>query len=243
MECENHITIIDSIQPNPKSFSQGNLICNFRAPSLKEYSEWQKYKAYIKNQGLDICRVTIGLTNAFMAGIEGAEQVNGKEQNVSITMNNQFLYQVQKPRREPYSLNCVKSEFRRTFSSILFEAYVLDKAKEINREFSYRDFLELDQGAFHRIVRRLKRKGKLMANPQRTVPRFYILAERLADYPSVSETNTVKQLFTNRGSAEVVLGIVRECISEEEFMALQWKRLREESTVKVMEPIRVQELV
>ena len=92
----NHVTIINSIQPNPKSFSQ-NLICNFRAPSLKEYSEWQKYKAYIKNQGLDICRVTIGLTNAFMAGIEGAEQVNGKEQNVHITMNNQFLYQVQKP--------------------------------------------------------------------------------------------------------------------------------------------------
>jgi len=156
-----------------------NLICNFRAPSLKEFNEWQKYKAYIKDQGLDICRVTIGLTNAFMAGIEGAQQVRGKEQNVSIVMSNQFLYQVQNPHREPYSLNCVKSEFRRTFSSVLFEAYVLDKAREINREFSFRDFLELDRGAFHRIVRRLKRKGKVMANPLRTIPRFYFLTERL----------------------------------------------------------------
>lgn len=104
-----------------------SLLCNFREPSMKEYAEWQKYKAYIKDQGLDICRVTIGLTNAFMAGVEGAEQVQGSEQNVHITMNNQFLYQVSKPRREPYSLDCVKSEFRRTISSSMAEAYVLEK--------------------------------------------------------------------------------------------------------------------
>ena len=44
------------------------LICNFKAPSLKEYNEWQEFKRYVKSQGLDICRVTIGLTSAFMVG-------------------------------------------------------------------------------------------------------------------------------------------------------------------------------
>ena len=158
---------------------QKNLICNFRAPSEKEYGEWQEYKEYVKGQGLDVCRVTIGLTNGFMAGVKGATEVYGKQQIVNIQQNNQFLYQVKQPHREPYSLNCVKPEFRRTFSSILFEAYVLNKAREIDREFSFRDFLELKHDAFRRIVIRLKRKGKIMANPQRTIPRFYILAERI----------------------------------------------------------------
>jgi hypothetical protein len=158
-----------------------NLICNFRAPSEKEFLEWQEYKEYVKNQGLDICRVTIGLTNAFMAGIKGAINLQGKEQVVNIQMNNQFLYQVKHPHRQPYSLNCVKPEFRRTFSSVLFEAYVLNKAREINREFSFRDFLELKHDAFRRIVIRLKRKGKIIANPERTIPRFYYLTERLKE--------------------------------------------------------------
>jgi hypothetical protein len=158
------------------------LICNFKAPSLKEYNEWQEFKRYVKSQGLDICRVTIGLNSAFIAGVKGSAAVRGQGQTVNIQMNNQFLYQVQKPRREPYSLDCVKSQFRRTFRSVLFEAYVLHKAREMRREFSFRDFLELEQLAFHRIVRRLKRKGKIMANPQRTKPRFYFLTENLADY-------------------------------------------------------------
>ena len=28
------------------------LICNFKAPSLKEYNEWQEFKRYVKSQGL-----------------------------------------------------------------------------------------------------------------------------------------------------------------------------------------------
>ena len=158
------------------------LICNFKAPSLKEYQEWQEYKRYVKRQGLDICRVTISLTVAFMAGVKGSAAVQAQGHTVNIQMNNQFLYQVQKPRRKPYSLDCVKSQFRRTVSSILFEAYVLHKARQIRQEFSFRDFLELEQADFHRIVRRLRRKGKIMANPQRTKPRFYFLTENLADY-------------------------------------------------------------
>jgi len=121
----------------------------------------------------------MGLANAFMAGAKGSASVQGQVQTVNIQMNNQFLYQVPKPRREPYTLDCVKSEFRKTISSVLFEAYVLNKARELTREFSYRDFLELKHDAFRRTVLRLRRKGKIVANPQRTVPRFYFLVERM----------------------------------------------------------------
>jgi len=136
------------------------------------------------------------------SGSKEAVQLRANEQVVNILQNNQFLYQVSKPRREPYSLNCVRPEFRNTFRSILFEAYVLSRARELKTEFSFRDFLELKPDAFHRIVRRLKRKGKVIANPERTIPRYYLLTERLPDYLSVSESNIVRQLYDNRKGRE-----------------------------------------
>jgi hypothetical protein len=117
-----------------------------------------------------------------MKGTEGAAQVRNGKQVVNIQQNNVFQYQVSKPRREPYDLSCVKAEYQKTISSVLFEAYILNKARELTREFSYRDFLELKHDAFRRIILRLKRKGKIMANPQRTVPRFYFLAEQVSEY-------------------------------------------------------------
>jgi hypothetical protein len=104
---------------------------------------------------------------------------NGK-QVVNIQQNNVFQYQVSKPRREPYDLSCVKKEYRKTISSVLFEAYVLNKARDLTREFSYMDFLQIKNNAFRRIILRLRRKGKIVANPERTLPRFYFLAERLS---------------------------------------------------------------
>jgi len=159
-----------------------NFICNFRAPNLSEFERWKQFVQWAKDNGMDVCHLTLSLTDSFMQGIEGAAQVRTGQQVVNIKQNNVFQYQVQKPRREPYDLSCVKSEYRRTFSSVLFEAYVLEKARQIDREFSYRDFLELKHDAFRRIVLRLRRKGKVVANPQRTCPRFYILSERLSDY-------------------------------------------------------------
>ncbi len=159
-----------------------NLICNFRAPNLKEFLRWKTYVQWAKDNGLDVCHLTLSLADSFMKGIEGAAQVRSGGQVVNIQQNNVFQYQVQKPRREPYSLDYVKSEFRRTFSSILFDAYLVHKARRIRREFSYRDFLELEQPAFHRIVRRLRRKGEIRANPLRTNPRFYYLAEKTSEY-------------------------------------------------------------
>lgn len=144
-----------------------------------------EHKAFVKEvreDGLDACRVLLGFERAYRKArrsVKGVVQLESPQQVINLRQNNVFQYQVQKPKREPYSLDCVKSEFRRTFSSILFEAYVLNKAREINREFSFRDFLELKHDAFRRIVLRLKRKGRVIAHPERTIPRFYILAERL----------------------------------------------------------------
>jgi hypothetical protein len=156
-----------------------NLICNFRAPDLQQFHRWKAYVRWAKDNGMDVCHLTLSLTDSFMKGIEGAAQVRNGRQIVNIQQNNVFQYQVSKPRREPFSLDCVRTEFRRTFGSVLFEAYVLNKARDLTREFSYRDFLELKHDAFRRIILRLRRKGKIVANPQRTVPRFYFLAERI----------------------------------------------------------------
>jgi hypothetical protein len=159
-----------------------NLICNFRAPNLQEFLRWKAYVQWAKDNGMDVCHLTLSLTDSFMKGIEGAAQVCNGKQVVNIQQNNVFQYQVSKPRREPYDLSCVRKEFQKTISTVLFEAYVLNKARDLTREFSYRDFLEIKHDAFRRIVLRLRRKDKIVANPQRTVPRFYFLAERVNEY-------------------------------------------------------------
>lgn len=155
------------------------LICNFRAPNFLEFQRWKKYVQWAQEMGLDVCHLTLSLTDSFMKGVEGSAEIHTAQQTIKIQQSNVFQYQVSKPRREPYSMDCVKPEFRRTFSSILFEAYVMEKAREISREFCFRDFLELKHDAFRRIIIRLKRKGKIMPYPVRTVPRFYILSERI----------------------------------------------------------------
>jgi hypothetical protein len=160
--------------------SKKNYLCNFRAPDKKHFDNWQNFKEFVKGEGLDICRVVDGLTSAFMSG--ATAKIVTPDKIININMANQFLYQVVKPRRVPYSLDCVKPEFRRTFSSILFEAYVLQKARMILNEFCFRDFLELKHDSFRRIIVRLKRKGKIIPHPIRTNPRFYILAERIKNY-------------------------------------------------------------
>ena len=169
------------VQAVPKAPSK-NLICNFRAPNLEEFQRWKAYVQWAKDNGQDVCHLTLSLTDSFMKGIEAAAQVRNGRQIVNIQQNNVFQYQVSKPRREPYDLSCVRKEFQKTISSVLFEAYVLNKARELTREFSYRDFLELKHYAFRRIVLRLRRKGKIVANPQRTVSQFYFLAERISEY-------------------------------------------------------------
>jgi hypothetical protein len=164
-----------------------NLICNFRAPNLAEFQRWKVYVQWAKDNGMDVCHLTLSLTDSFMKGIEGAAEVRNGKQVVNIQQNNVFQYQVSKPRREPYDLSCVK-EYQKTINSVLFEAYVLNKAIDLTREFSYRDFLEIKHDAFRRIILRLRLEGKIVANPQRTLPRFYFLAERVSEYSADGRT-------------------------------------------------------
>ena len=149
---------------------------------MQQYQRWKAYVQWAKDNGTDVCHLTLSLTDAFMKGNEGAAEVRTGKQVINIQQNNVFQYQVSKPRRESYDLSCVKKEYQKTISSVLFEAYVLNKARDLTREFSYRDFLEIKHDAFRRIILRLRRKGKIVANPQRTLPRFYFLAERVSEY-------------------------------------------------------------
>lgn len=174
------------------NYQPKNLICNFRAPDVEHYELWQHFKEWCKDNGLDICRVTLDNVAAFMKSVEGFSGLKGvsnpkqlttaKGQVIIIQQQNSFVYSVEKPRREPIFMNWAKPKFARTISSIAAEAYVMEKARHLNRSFSYRDFLELEHNSFRKIVLRLKKKGKIIALPQRTNPRYYVLAERLKNY-------------------------------------------------------------
>lgn len=159
------------------------MICNFRAPNKEEFLRWKVYVQWAKDNGMDVCHLTLSLVDAFLSGVESPE-IRLPRQTITIQMQNQFLYQVRHPHREPHSLECVKPEFRRTFSGILFEAYVTEKARKLGGEFCFRDFLELRYGAFRRIVLRLRRKGKIVQVPLRTNPQFYVLTEQLQKDPN-----------------------------------------------------------
>ena len=173
-----------------------NLICNFRAPDLEKYMRWKQYVQWAKDNGLDVCHLTLALVESFLNGVGEASEIRTGKQTITIYQQNVFQYQVKKPRREPYDLSCVKPEFRRTFSSLLFEAYVLQKASELNRPFCFRDFLELKHDAFRRIILRLKRKGKIIPFPQRTCPRFYILTSKLnGEQEQHSKTNVYREFW------------------------------------------------
>lgn len=104
---------VSDIQPK-------NLICNFRAPNLQEYQRWKAYVQWAKDNGMDVCHLTLSLTDSSMRGIEGAAQVRNGKQGVNIQQNNVFQYQVSKPRREPYALSYVKREYQKTISSVPF---------------------------------------------------------------------------------------------------------------------------
>lgn len=180
------------------------LICSFRAPSRADFDKHKAFTKQVKQDGLDVCRVLIAFEDAYLAskkGSPGTMKFETPQAVTNIQMNNTFQYQVLKPRREPYSLDCVKPEFRKTFSSILFESYVLEKASRIKMEFSFRDFLELEHASFRRIVMRLRKKGLVVANPLRTNPRFFMLTSEL----DKSENTTVKQMFTSGSSDEPTL--------------------------------------
>jgi len=167
----------------PQRALRQNYICNFRAPNEEKFAIWQQWKEYCKDNGRDVCQMTLSLIESamsnksfIMTGVADPKQV------VHIHNENTFTYAVKKPRRVPYDLSIVKREHRKTFSSIIYESYVKMRCHELRREVSFRDFLELDKDGFHRIMRRLIKKNEMIRNPIRTVPQFYFLPELIDIY-------------------------------------------------------------
>jgi len=162
-------------------------ICNFKVSSPEEAAVWERYVQTVKDLGLDVCHTTISLVKGFLAGLEGskaAQEIHTDRHVIQIQMTNHFNYVVQKPRRQPLELSCVREQFRSTVRSAFAEAYILEKARSLKRPFCFRDFLELKYDSFRRIVSRLLRKGKIMRFPAKTCPQFYVLSEWIQDNPA-----------------------------------------------------------
>jgi hypothetical protein len=177
-------------------------IWSIRAPSPEKREVLDQFSKAVKEDGLDVCRVTIGFAEAYLAArneSKKATQLKATGQVINIQQNNVFQYQVQKPRREPYSLTCVKAEFVRTISGVVFDGYVENKARRLGGEFTCKDFLELKYDSFRRIVIRLKRKGIIIAHPLRSIPQVYILTEKLSQEQKQIAAKRVQHSKTNVG--------------------------------------------
>lgn len=179
-----------------------NLICNFRAPDQEHYQIWSDFKEAVRSRGLDICFVTLALCQAWLKGIEGSRepsQIATPSQVINLQQQNTFVYSVQKPRRQPPKLICPRKAYSRTVTSMAFQAYVTEKARDLQRSFSFRDYLELGHDFFRKCILKLKRRDKIIPLLPRTNPRYYILPEWRNKYPTMLGNNGVKPGFT-RGS-------------------------------------------
>lgn len=155
----------------------------------------------MQTRGLDICYVTLSLCQAWLIGLKEATatcQIVTPQQVINLQQQNTFVYSVQKPRREPPELICARNKYTSTISSLAFQAYVMEKARELHRSFSFRDFPELGHDFFRKCVLRLKNRRKVLPLQPRTNPRYYILTEWKSEYPCVNENNGVKPKFTSR---------------------------------------------
>lgn len=176
-----------------------NYICNFRAPDLEHYQVWLDFKEAARSLGLDICYLILTLCQAWLKANEGtkeATKVSTATQVINVQMQNTFVYNVQKPRRESPELICSRKEYSRTLRSLVFQAYVMEKARDLQQSFSFRDYPELGHSLFRKCILRLKKRGKILPLQPRTNPRFYILREWVPDYPTMKANNRVKPRFT-----------------------------------------------
>jgi hypothetical protein len=168
-------------------------VFNIKISTWEDWLEVQKFKTDVWDKGLDLCHVTLSLIKAYN---NGSSQVNSGASVQNIQMNNTFLYAPGKPRREPQAI-CSDRDSSRTISRMAFDALVMERARGLDRSFSYRDFLYLSHDLFRKSVMRLKNQGKIIPIKPRTNPRFYCLSERIGDYGIVTENNTVKPRFTS----------------------------------------------
>lgn len=187
------------LMENPK-----NYLCNFRAPDFEHWQLWEGFKLECQQKGLDICHVVLSLCESWLNASQGIKQnesqITAANQIVNLQQTNLFNYNVGKPRREPEIPNrMTKWLSQKHLRSIFIDCYVLQTLREINESASYLGFPLLNPTSFHRSVKRLIKKGKIMALEPRTCPRVYILPEWKPRYENDSENNRVKHLFTDLG--------------------------------------------
>jgi hypothetical protein len=160
---------------------------------------WQQFKDKTKALGTDICSVVLNLCRSWLESQKEMEKSHGlysAQQIIFLQQKNYFNYNVQRPRRERKS-NCSKSYRKCTLCSKAFCAYILIAAKELDREFCFRDFTELEHGYFRKLIHQLREDGSVLAMKPRSLPEFYILAEWKDRYPTMSENNRVKPELTD----------------------------------------------
>ena len=172
-----------------------NFHCNFRAPNKDWFLIWLELKETTKARGLDICYVVLSLCRAWLEALRKGQstcQINADSQIVFLHQANTFNYNVQKPRRERFQKDCSKNLRKCTLCSMVFRAYITEKARELDRAFSFMDFTEINHDLFRKLILELKKRQKLLSLEPRTNPQFYILPEWKERYPAMSENNRVK---------------------------------------------------
>lgn len=113
-----------------------NYICNIRAPDQEWYQVWLDFKEATKNQGLDNCFVTLTLCKAWLKARKdtiSVSQINNASQIILIYQTNAFNYNVEKPRRERFQLDCSQNQPKCTICSKAFQAYIIEKARELRQ--------------------------------------------------------------------------------------------------------------
>ena len=188
-----------------------NFHCNFRAPNKDWFLIWLELKETTKARGLDICFVVLSLCGAWLEALKKGQsscQINADSQIIFLNQTNTFNYNVQKPRRERFQKDCSKNLQKCTICSMAFRAYILEKARDLDRAFSFMDFTEINHDLFRKMILELKKRQKILALEPRTNPQFYILPEWKDRYPTMSKNNRVKPKSNSDivGSAETQEG-------------------------------------
>ena len=166
---------------------------------------WLQFKEKTAELGLDICFVALGLFRIWLdwqKGTESASELIPPKQIVFISQTNTFNYNVQRPRREPIQSNCSKNYQKCTLCTKAFSAYIIVTAQELDREFCFRDFPEMDHGLIRKLLLKLKVKLKVLPMTPRSLPAFYILPEWRNRYHTMSENNRMKPKFTQDPDSE-----------------------------------------
>jgi len=198
----------------PKHFPEKfGRIANFRISTYADYKEWLSFKENCKSQGLNICHVLICMIKAWNKGIQGkmeAEKIVTARSVIHLQMQNSFVYQPQRPRREPDpQLIRSRKPFARTVGGMAAQLYLLWKVSDLERPFSYLDLAELPPNYVRKLILRLRAKSWIKPSPTRTKPMFYYLTRLLRleiVEPFMPRKFRVKQKFSPPQSGEFADG-------------------------------------